>query len=108
MGITPFGRGVLDNRTIRSHVYTKSPKLSDMPTRTHSVDPRAERVRALLRDAAFELAHERSVDEITVSDLVDPSRRQQAGLLPPLHRPGRRRRIGCRRGVLGGGRGHRG
>ena len=41
-----------------------------MPTRTHSVDPRAERVRALLRDAAFELAHERSVDEITVSDLV--------------------------------------
>ena len=41
-----------------------------MPTRTHSVDPRAERVRGLLRDAAFALAHERSVDEITVGDLV--------------------------------------
>ncbi|HYO01097.1 MAG TPA: helix-turn-helix domain-containing protein [Mycobacterium sp.] len=41
-----------------------------MPTRTHSADPRAERVRTLLRDAAFALAHERSVDEITVGDLV--------------------------------------
>src|SRR6201991_4108517 len=41
-----------------------------MPTRAHSVDPRAERVRALLRDAAFALAHERPVDEITVGDLV--------------------------------------
>lgn len=38
--------------------------------RTHSVDPRAERVRALLRDAAFTLAHERPVDKITVADLV--------------------------------------
>lgn len=41
-----------------------------MPTRTHSVDPRAERVRTLLRDAAFALAHERAVDEIMVGDLV--------------------------------------
>lgn len=41
-----------------------------MPTRTHSADPRAERVRTLLRDAAFALAHERAVDEITVGDLV--------------------------------------
>ena len=41
-----------------------------MPSRTHSADPRAERVRTLLRDAAFELAHERPVDEITVGDLV--------------------------------------
>ncbi|MET0457407.1 MAG: helix-turn-helix domain-containing protein [Mycobacterium sp.] len=41
-----------------------------MPARTHSVDPRAERVRALLRGAAFALAHERPVDEITVGDLV--------------------------------------
>lgn len=41
-----------------------------MATRTHSADPRAERVRTLLRDAAFALAHERSVDEITVGDLV--------------------------------------
>ena len=41
-----------------------------MPTRTHSADPRAERVRTLLRDAAFALAHERPVDEITVGDLV--------------------------------------
>ena len=41
-----------------------------MPLRTHSADPRAERVRARLRDAAFALAHERPVDEITVGDLV--------------------------------------
>ncbi len=41
-----------------------------MPARTHSADPRAERVRTLLRDAALALAHERSVDEITVGDLV--------------------------------------
>jgi AcrR family transcriptional regulator len=41
-----------------------------VPTRTHSADPRAERVRTLLRDAAFALAHERSVDDITVGDLV--------------------------------------
>ena len=41
-----------------------------MAARTHSADPRAERVRTLLRDAAFALAHERPVDELTVSDLV--------------------------------------
>lgn len=43
----------------------------DMPAaRSHSADPRAERVRTLLRDAAFATAHERPVDEITVGDLV--------------------------------------
>jgi AcrR family transcriptional regulator len=41
-----------------------------VPTRTHSADPRAERVRTQLRDAAFALAHERPVDAITVGDLV--------------------------------------
>ncbi|WP_163799453.1 TetR/AcrR family transcriptional regulator [Mycolicibacterium sediminis] len=41
-----------------------------MAARTNSVDPRAERVRALLRDAAFDLAHERPVDQITVADVV--------------------------------------
>jgi AcrR family transcriptional regulator len=41
-----------------------------MAARTHSVDPRAERVRTLLRDAAFALAHEQPVDQITVADLV--------------------------------------
>ena len=41
-----------------------------MPIRTHSADPRAERVRTLLRDAAFALAHEGPVDAITVGDLV--------------------------------------
>jgi AcrR family transcriptional regulator len=41
-----------------------------MAARTHSADPRAERVRTLLRDAAFALANERPVDEITVGDLV--------------------------------------
>ncbi len=41
-----------------------------MAARTHSSDPRAERVRTLLREAAFALAHERPVDEITVADLV--------------------------------------
>lgn len=41
-----------------------------MAARTHSADPRAERVRTLLRDAAFALAHERPVDELTVADLV--------------------------------------
>jgi AcrR family transcriptional regulator len=38
--------------------------------RTHSADPRAERVRTLLRDAAFAMAHEMRVDEITVGGLV--------------------------------------
>lgn len=41
-----------------------------MPARTHSVDPRAERVRTRLREAAFALAHERPVDQITVGDIV--------------------------------------
>ena len=41
-----------------------------MAARTHSVDPRAERVRARLREAAFTLAHERPVDEMTVGDIV--------------------------------------
>ena len=41
-----------------------------MTTRTHSADPRAERVRAKLHDAAFALAHERPVDQLTVGDLV--------------------------------------
>lgn len=38
--------------------------------RLHSVDPRAERVRTKLRDAAFALAHEQPVDQLTVGDLV--------------------------------------
>jgi len=41
-----------------------------MAARTHSVDPRAERVRARLREAAFALAHERPVDQLTVGDIV--------------------------------------
>ncbi len=41
-----------------------------MAARTHSVDPRAERVRGRLRDAAFALAHERPVDRLTVGDIV--------------------------------------
>lgn len=41
-----------------------------MAARTHSADPRAERVRSLLRDAAFALAHERRIDELTVGDIV--------------------------------------
>ena len=41
-----------------------------MAARAHSVDPRAERVRARLRDAAFALAHERPVDQLTVGDIV--------------------------------------
>ncbi|HEX7427567.1 MAG TPA: helix-turn-helix domain-containing protein [Mycobacterium sp.] len=41
-----------------------------MAARTHSVDPRAKRVRARLRDAAFALAHERPVDQLTVGDIV--------------------------------------
>jgi AcrR family transcriptional regulator len=50
-----------------------------MATRTHSADPRAERVRTLLRDAAFAMAHERPVDEITVGDLV-----RRAGVSRPV------------------------
>jgi AcrR family transcriptional regulator len=38
--------------------------------RAHSVDPRAERVRTRLRQAAFALAHERPVDQLTVGDVV--------------------------------------
>lgn len=41
-----------------------------MADRGHSADPRAERVRTRLREAAFAMAHERPVDEITVGDLV--------------------------------------
>ncbi len=41
-----------------------------LPDRGLSADPRAERVRTRLRAAAFELAHERAVDEITVGELV--------------------------------------
>jgi AcrR family transcriptional regulator len=41
-----------------------------MAARTHSIDPRAERVRARLREAAFALAHERPVDQLTVGDIV--------------------------------------
>lgn len=41
-----------------------------MTTRSRSADPRAERVRAKLHDAAFALAHERPVDQLTVGDLV--------------------------------------
>jgi AcrR family transcriptional regulator len=44
--------------------------LAHMAARTHSVDPRAERVRSRLREAAFALAHERPVDELTVGDIV--------------------------------------
>jgi AcrR family transcriptional regulator len=39
--------------------------------RINSVDPRAERVRTKLRHAAFALAHERPVDQLTVGDIVD-------------------------------------
>ena len=42
-----------------------------MAARTNSVDPRAERVRGRLRDAAFALAHEGPVDRLTVGDIVD-------------------------------------
>lgn len=41
-----------------------------MAARIHSVDPRAERVRGRLRDAAFALANERPVDRLTVGDIV--------------------------------------
>ncbi len=41
-----------------------------MSERGRSADPRAERVRTRLRDAAFSLPHERPVDQITVGDLV--------------------------------------
>ena len=41
-----------------------------MAARAHSADPRAERVRARLRDAAFALAHERPVDQLTVGEIV--------------------------------------
>src|ERR1700754_118468 len=41
-----------------------------MAARTHSVDPRAERVRTRLREAAFALAHEQPVDQLTVGDIV--------------------------------------
>lgn len=42
-----------------------------MAARTNSVDPRAQRVRAKLRDAALALAHEHPVDRLTVADIVD-------------------------------------
>jgi len=41
-----------------------------MANRAHSADPRAERVRGRIRDAAFALAHERPVDQLTVGDIV--------------------------------------
>jgi AcrR family transcriptional regulator len=42
-----------------------------MANRAHSADPRAERVRARLRAAAFALAHEQPVDQLKVGDIVD-------------------------------------
>jgi AcrR family transcriptional regulator len=41
-----------------------------MAARAHSVDPRAERVRARIREAAFALGHERPVDQLTVGHIV--------------------------------------
>ncbi|KWX67178.1 TetR/AcrR family transcriptional regulator [Mycobacterium sp. NAZ190054] len=41
-----------------------------MSERGRSADPRAERVRTRLREAAFALAHEHPVDRITVGDLA--------------------------------------
>lgn len=41
-----------------------------MAARSDSSDPRAERVRARLRAAAFALAHEGPVDALTVGDIV--------------------------------------
>jgi AcrR family transcriptional regulator len=41
-----------------------------MTSRARSADPRAERVHTRLRDAAFALAHERPVDQLTVGDIV--------------------------------------
>jgi AcrR family transcriptional regulator len=41
-----------------------------MAARANSIDPRAERVRTRLRGAAFDLAHERPVDQLTVGDIV--------------------------------------
>ena len=38
--------------------------------RANSADPRAERVRTRLREAAFELVHERPVDQMTVGGIV--------------------------------------
>ena len=46
-----------------------------------------------LRDAAFALAHERPVDELTVGDIVARAGGQPAGLLPTLPRPRRRGRV---------------
>src|SRR5262249_40933573 len=47
---------------------------ADMAARANSVDPRAERVRARLREAAFALAHEQPVDRLTVGDIVARAR----------------------------------
>jgi AcrR family transcriptional regulator len=41
-----------------------------MAARANSADPRAERVRTRLREAAFALVHERPVDQMTVGDIV--------------------------------------
>ncbi|WP_326546592.1 TetR/AcrR family transcriptional regulator [Mycolicibacterium sp. ND9-15] len=41
-----------------------------MAARANSADPRAERVRTRLREAAFALAHEQPVDRLTVGDIV--------------------------------------
>jgi len=41
-----------------------------MAARAHSIDPRAQRVRTRLREAAFALAHECPVDQLTVGAIV--------------------------------------
>jgi AcrR family transcriptional regulator len=46
------------------------PYAAGVAARTHSVDPRAERVRTRLREAAFDLAHERQIDGLTVGEIV--------------------------------------
>jgi len=53
-----------------------------MAARAHSVDPRAERVRTRLREAAFALAHERPVDQMEGRRHRRPRIGQPAGLLP--------------------------
>ncbi len=72
-GVTPGTEAALDYLSIRGQLSTKSPTLIGLAgtaARAHSADPRAERVRTRLREAAFALAHERPVDTLTVGDIV--------------------------------------
>ena len=91
--VTPALKGALDNLTFVVNCQRSALRCT-MAARAHSVDPRAERVRTRLREAAFALAHERPVDQMTVGDIVARAAVSRQVFYQHFTRPRRRRRDG--------------